>query len=155
MFSDILKMNSTTIQSFVVLGSLCFVAILLCVCSDFVCGVLRSKRSGVPITSKGLRQTVTKIVEYSCTLFVCSIIGALVQYSLEMCHIRLPKIPIFSLFISVCICFIEFKSILENLQDSTKKNAKALYNLFKQLDKSDKERMIQLFGEFLTGEDKV
>ena len=36
MFADILKMNSTTIQSFVVLGSVCFVAMLLCVCSDFV-----------------------------------------------------------------------------------------------------------------------
>lgn len=149
MYTELFKLNGLTVQSFIILTSLCFMAVFLCVSSDFVSGILRCRRQEIPISSRALRNTIRKLIEYYCTLFVFSIIGAMVQYALEIYNAPLPKIPIFSIFISICICLIEFKSILENMQDSTKKNARALFNMFKQLDPKDKEKTILSLLEFL------
>ena len=148
-FEDLLKVNINTLNSYFFIISLCFLATILSVCADLVCGVMRSRRNAIPVSSKAFRRTVTKLIEYSCTIFVFSIIGTLVQYSVTMYGVNLPKVPIFTLLLTICICFIEFKSILENLQDSTKKNAKELIKLFATLDQRDKQNIIKTLVTYL------
>lgn len=153
MLHELLNVDVRVVNAFLFIVSICFVCVFLTVLSDFVCGVMRSKRNGIPISSKAFRRSVTKLIEYFCMLAVISIVGVLVQYSISAYGlVNIPKIPILSIFITVAICLIEFKSILENLQDSTKKNVKEVIKLFSALDKTDKDSVIRQFLKYLEDE---
>jgi len=78
--------------------SLCLIVV------DLITGIWRAKKQREPITSYGLRRTVTKI----CAYFLALLTGMLMEQNL------IAEIPIIKLIASLITC-VEGKSILENL----------------------------------------
>lgn len=150
MLKELFQLDVKTVQSFIVLTSLCFLVILLFVGADLVSGIMRSRRNKIPLSSKAFRLTLSKIVEYFCALIVFSIIGTIVQYSCELSDIHLPRIPYFSFLLTIAIGLIEFKSIIENMQAKTKKNVRALLAAIKMLDLKEKENILKALAEYIT-----
>lgn len=75
---------------------------------DLITGIWASKKAGRPITSFGIRRTVTKAFAYQMSLIT----------SMIMENYFLPEIPVIRI-IAGLIAVTEFKSFLENVTDIT------------------------------------
>lgn len=73
--------------------------------SDLISGILAAHKKGQPISSAGLRRTVTK----SCVYLSALCLGFLVE------HYMINDIMPISKIVAGLISLVEFKSILENL----------------------------------------
>ena len=100
-----------------------FIIFLCCVCILFMCafdlfaGVRKAKRRGELSSSYGYKRTVSKLVKYYSAVFAIIVVDALqifVCWHLNtFTKYNLPLIPIFTIVVSLGVCFIEFKSIIE------------------------------------------
>lgn len=72
---------------------------------DLALGILAAKKQSLPITSAGLRRTLSKLITYQ----VAIIAGFLVEH-----YLILDLVPVTKLIASI-IGLVEMKSILENI----------------------------------------
>lgn len=78
---------------------------LAMICIDLVTGILAAKKQAVPVSSSGLRRTVSKVFVYELTIAM----GFLVET-----YMTGPFIPIVKIITSF-IGLTELKSVMENL----------------------------------------
>jgi hypothetical protein len=72
---------------------------------DLVTGILASRKSGIPITSNGLKRTVLKVAIYEVAVLCAFLVGT---------YLTGPMVPILNICSSL-IGLTELKSVLENL----------------------------------------
>lgn len=87
--------------------------------ADLVSGLRRSHREGRPLTSRGLRRSVTKLISYYLALFSLSIVDAMIMTAgmvyAESGHPSPVAIfPFLTTLGAVSLALIEIKSICEN-----------------------------------------
>ena len=96
---------------------LCFIAVGIFVFTDYKSGVKKAKQLGIPVISKKIRKTTTKLSNYYMLMLGVSIIDLAQMLSLHVINCEAGKqffvVPILTLIITAVICYIEFKSIRE------------------------------------------
>ena len=79
--------------------------VFILILADLICGVLAARKRGEPITSAGLRRTVTKTIVYEVALLLAFLAESYLIHGL---------IPVTTL-VSSMIGIVELKSVYENL----------------------------------------
>lgn len=96
---------------------LCFIAVGIFVFTDYKSGVKKAKQLDIPVISKKIRKTTTKLSSYYMLMLGVSIIDLAQMLSLHVINCETGKqffvVPILTLIITAVICYIEFKSIRE------------------------------------------
>lgn len=80
-------------------------ALLVLIFADLVTGLMAAKKQGIPITSSGLRRTISKIFVYETAILM----GYLAEHFLLSDFIPITKL------ITGTITLVELKSLFENL----------------------------------------
>lgn len=118
MIKDILNVILPHLIVFAGLYAVVFLAII----ADFVAGWRKAKKDGFIWSSKGLRQTVKKIVQYYNMLFVVSLIDVVQMVGIWQGGFDIVKMPLFSFIATIFLCIIELKSIYERNSDKERAN---------------------------------
>lgn len=92
---------------------------------DLISGLWKAKKNGKATRSKALRQSVSKIITYEGSLFICIGIDSLLylcEFWKFVTFIDLTQTPVFVLLCGIFLCFVEFRSVMENAETKLKKN---------------------------------
>ena len=146
---DLLGISVHTLMTFIVEISIMLFLIIIFIVADLFAGIHRSKINKIPITSKALRRSFNKSTEYFIIMFVIAIISAFSQWALSQLHFSIPKFPILPAITTLAVGIVELKSIFENMQDSMKKNAKELLELYKSLDENNKKDVVNKIMDYI------
>lgn len=100
-----------------------YFALLLAILLDLRAGTRKARERGERRTSRGLRRTVAKASSYFITLLSLTLMDVplcitLLYLRLDM-GLLLPVLPIFTTIGSLCMIFIEGKSIRESAESKT------------------------------------
>ncbi len=93
--------------------------VMLAVFADLAGGIMKSRREGRRVTSRGLRRTVGKLQSYYLSLFSVSVVDAMVCAALSVLGdgAPVPVFPYLTTLGSVLLCSIEVLSIIENMPE--------------------------------------
>ncbi|MDE5735091.1 MAG: phage holin family protein [Duncaniella sp.] len=96
-----------------------YTGVLAAVAADLLTGILRARRTGTPLTSRGYRRTVDKIRSYlgamlGLTLVDAVIIAALAAHRACGGSAGAVPFPYLTSAGAVGLCLIEVKSMMEN-----------------------------------------
>lgn len=119
----------------VLIQILCFIAVGIFVFTDYHSGVRKSKELGIPVVSREIRKTTTKLSNYYMLMLGISVIDLAQMLSIHIVNIESEKhyfvIPLLTLIITLLICYIEFKSIREKSDKKQLIREKEAFNDFK------------------------
>ncbi|MDE6418699.1 MAG: phage holin family protein [Duncaniella sp.] len=96
-----------------------YTGVLAAVLADLLTGLMRARRTGIPLTSRGYRRSVDKTRSYLGALLGLTLVDAMVIAALRThidCGGSAPLVPFpyLSTFGAIGLCLIEVKSTLEN-----------------------------------------
>ena len=91
--------------------------VVAAVAADFVSGVIKSRRAGVPRTSRGYRRTFDKLLRYLTALASLSLILAAVACLRGTGGLSIPLLPVLTSVGALAMALIEAKSICERVED--------------------------------------
>lgn len=127
-FLNFIKSIFATIATFFAPIALILVSLLSVILLDTVTGVIRARKMGEKITSRKLSATITKILLYHSTVGVVYIFDrALID---DLLNPAFGVDYLITKAVAVTICFVEFKSIHENIEMISEVH---LYNAFKDI----------------------
>ncbi len=130
-----------------------YIAVLFAIVADLVSGCRKAKKDGFLRSSKGLRRTVKKVAEYYNLMFVVSIIDCVQMVAIFEGGFDIPKMPFFSFFATIFLCFIELKSIYERRTDKEKAEMESLASfMIKAAKHKDMKDFVKTMSEIF--EDK-
>lgn len=112
-----------------------YLAVILAILTDLRSGTLRARRQGLPLTSRGFRNTIDKMLRYLMSLFALSVVdsvvvaAAMLLRASQVCS--LPIFPFFTTLGAIGLTLIEAKSVMENtrLNQQCKSAARSLADL--------------------------
>ncbi len=87
----------------------CYVAVMVAVCIDLVAGVLKSRRLGIPRTSRRFRKTAQKTGRYLLPMVCLTCIDVLVA--------GYNRVPMLTPVMAAYNVFCEFRSVMESVGD--------------------------------------
>lgn len=87
------------------------IAVLMAMVIDLVAGIRKAKKAGVARTSYGYRRTINKFCRYYTALLLSSLVDAVLIVG------DIFDSPYIACLVGVGLCFIEFKSWFEKLED--------------------------------------
>lgn len=119
--------SNTEVISVVGIAILCCVLVFIAIVMDLFSGVRKARNKGVFRSSYGFRRTISKIVKYYSAVFMGGIIDLMIIVLFWHLNTHsgynLPLIPIFTIVVSGGCIWVEYKSILETLEDKDKAKA--------------------------------
>lgn len=100
-----------------------YLAVVAASVADLWSALQRSRRLGMPRTSRGYRRTIDKVFRYMMALFSLSIIDGLLIGAIIALRLNggwsLPPFPLLTTVGALCMCMIEAKSVMENSQKAS------------------------------------
>lgn len=130
----------------------CWVAMILAVILDFWSGIDAAKYTGVKISSKGLRKSGSKLVDYWRLQLMAAVIDIITS-----CCFCWYTIPYMAILVTIAVVLIEGHSVVENsrikkshaadvpammkaiIEAATEKDALDILNKFKKILNDEKE----------------
>ena len=107
----------------VAMMSVDYICVLLAVCADLCSGIMRSRRKGLAITSRGLRRSVDKLGRYYVTLFALSVTDSMILaatlYLNLFSALELTPFPVLTTLGALALAIVEVRSITENTRSRT------------------------------------
>lgn len=95
-----------------------FISVILATLFDLASALRKSRAEGRRLRSRGLRQTVDKLLRYLLTLMGLGVVDTLQILSVLALRVTmgwtLPVFPFVTSFGALAMCLIEVKSIMEN-----------------------------------------
>ena len=95
--------------------------VVAAVAADFVSGVIKSRRAGVPRTSRGYRRTFDKLLRYLTALASHSLVDAVILAAVACLRgtggLSIPLLPVLTSVGALAMALIEAKSICERVED--------------------------------------
>lgn len=116
-----------------------FVLVFLAILVDLASGIYKAKINNVLRTSKALRCTINKFIQYEGSIVIAFSIDVCLNLSQLWTFIKaidLNAIPIVSLLMGAYLCIIEIVSVRENADTKVKKREKAVIDGAKKLVKA-------------------
>lgn len=92
---------------------------------DLISGLWKAKKNGKATRSKALRQSVSKLITYEGSLFICIGTDAMLylcEFWKFITFIDLTCTPVLTLLCGIFLCIVEFISVMENAETKLKKN---------------------------------
>lgn len=87
----------------------CYSLVMIAVAIDLAAGVVRSRRMGIPRTSRRFRKTSQKVGRYMLPMVCLSCIDIIVM--------ALTRFPVLTMLMSAFNIFCEFRSVMESTHD--------------------------------------
>ena len=127
-----------------------YIAVFLAIFADLVSGCRKAKKDGFLRSSKGLRRTGRKIVEYYNLMFVISVIDIVQMVAVWRAGWNIPEMPFFSFIATIFLCFIELKSIYERKSEKERADIEDVAKfLVKTAKNKDTKEIINLLSDLL------
>lgn len=97
-----------------------YAAVVAAILIDLRSGVLKARREGKRLTSRGYRRTVEKASRYLVTLLSLTVVDSVVIVAAMLFRATMgwsvPVFPLFSTLGAIALALIEGKSVMENTQ---------------------------------------
>lgn len=148
-------LTNKEVISVVGIAILCCVVVFIAISMDLISGVRKARSQGVFRSSFGFRRTINKIIKYYSAIFMGGIIDLMIIVLFWHLNTHsgynLPLIPIFTIVVSGGCIWVEYKSILETVEDKDKAKAQEVISATKQITENglDTKAVLTSFLELL------